>query len=323
MWTPGGLPGGAVRSLEKMPGVLHVAEVTGGLIWMDEATSGNLPDDGYQIPIEIAFVGRSEHGQMFPGAPPNRHFSAGNLIFSRTGFALRESAAGAYSLSSDRGDFTGRCCISDRAAMGYEALSTGAPPADWGSSYALVRAARRPSVEDVRRAVGSGLWRVRSHSDTPYLRYADAVVPQMLLKERFGEFSARPSPGGILDIAPHWTDANIVRGKVPILGRVECHRALFEQLRVSLGTALRQNLGAQVKPDEYAGCFNARFIGRDPSGRISSHAWGAAFDIAAASNPLGAPPTLDTRLVEIFKRAGLNWGGDWLIPDGMHFEWSS
>ncbi len=321
-WTPGGLPPGTIPALAEIPGVTGAAEVTAGLIWMTDATSGVSPAEGYGIPIEVAFVERRAHRQMFPSAPRYLHFSPGNLLFSGTGFALRRVARGIYALDSDRGSFRGRCCTSDRAAMGYEAISAGAPPDDWGVSYALVRATRALSARDVRRSVGQGPWRVRSRDDTPYLRYADAVVPQMRLKEHFGEFSARPSDDGTLTIEPTWLERNIVQRKVPILGKVECHRSLFEQLQLALGTLDQRGLAAAVKPSEYAGCFNARFIGSDPGGRLSSHAWGAALDTASASNPFGAPPSMDPRVVRVLERAGFNWGGRWLVPDGMHFEWA-
>jgi hypothetical protein len=59
---------------------------------------------------------------------------------------------------------------------------------------------------------------------------------------------------------------------------------------------------------------------RSPGKPISRHAWGLAFDINVPANGYGAAPTLDPRIVEVFRRWGFKWGGDFSTPDGMHFE---
>jgi hypothetical protein len=87
-----------------------------------------------------------------------------------------------------------------------------------------------------------------------------------------------------------------------------------------LSEVVRQGLSTLIHPDEFAGCFAARIIPGSVGEAISAHTWGAALDINARSNPLGAPPTQDPRLVAIFKRWGFTWGGAWMRPDGMHFE---
>jgi hypothetical protein len=30
---------------------------------------------------------------------------------------------------------------------------------------------------------------------------------------------------------------------------------------------------------------------------------------------------MDPRVVTVFERLGFNWGGEFLVPDGMHFEY--
>ena len=84
-------------------------------------------------------------------------------------------------------------------------------------------------------------------------------------------------------------------------------------------TIEREGLGSLIHST--AGCFNARTVGRSPSNPPSFHAYGAAVDINAPENAFGAAPTMDPRIVAIFEAAGFNWGGDFLIPDGMHFEY--
>ena len=58
----------------------------------------------------------------------------------------------------------------------------------------------------------------------------------------------------------------------------------------------------------------------DPGGDVSRHAWGAALDINYGRNPTGVSSGQDPRLVEIMERWGFTWGGTWLVPDAMHFE---
>ncbi|HEU4480781.1 MAG TPA: M15 family metallopeptidase, partial [Actinomycetota bacterium] len=165
--------------------------------------------------------------------------------------------------------------------------------------------------------------RLRFRGETPFLRYGDAVLPQLLLKEAFGEFAARPLPGGTIEVESPWRERNIVRAAVPILGRITCHRSLFPQLRDALEDVDSRGLGFTIDPGDFGGCYSPRFIGSDVNGRLSHHSWGIAFDLNASENPFGTRPNLDERLIEIFESHGFTWGGRWLIPDGMHFEWVS
>lgn len=63
-------------------------------------------------------------------------------------------------------------------------------------------------------------------------------------------------------------------------------------------------------------------------GGLSTHSWGIALDINPSRNPyqLGnwGPPQTDIPpvIVDIFKKYGFAWGGDWAgQTDAMHFEW--
>jgi hypothetical protein len=72
--------------------------------------------------------------------------------------------------------------------------------------------------------------------------------------------------------------------------------------------------------DVYSGCYSPRTVARSPTAPPSTHAYGAAIDINAPQSPYGAPPNFDLRAVAILEKWGFNWGGDFLIPDGHHFE---
>lgn len=69
----------------------------------------------------------------------------------------------------------------------------------------------------------------------------------------------------------------------------------------------------------FDGCYNHRTI---RGGKLlSMHAFGAAVDLNAATNQLGAKGDMSHAVVQIFKKHGWTWGGDWRSrPDGMHFE---
>ena len=148
------------------------------------------------------------------------------------------------------------------------------------------------------------------------------MLAPVRIKGLFGEFAARPLPGGQLAIDPAWQRRHIATEPVPILGDVHCNGALFPQLRGALREVVKAGLAHLIKPNEYGGCFGPRFANRDPAQGISHHAWGIAIDLDVVENLYGHTPTMDPRIVAIFKRWGFNWGGDFLIPDGMHFEFA-
>jgi hypothetical protein len=163
--------------------------------------------------------------------------------------------------------------------------------------------------------------RVLRPGGSPYMRVASGVNPPVVLKEAFGEFAAFPDPANpaVLTIQPGWVHTHIRTKTVPILGRVTCNAAFFPALQVALREVERQGLSSLLHT--YNGCWNARTVARNPTAPPSFHAYGAAIDINAASNAYGSTPTMDGRIVDIFEHEGFNWGGDFLIPDGMHFEY--
>lgn len=56
-------------------------------------------------------------------------------------------------------------------------------------------------------------------------------------------------------------------------------------------------------------------------GTVSRHSWGQALDVSTVANRQGTVPILDCRIVRVFRKHGFAWGGNFLTPDGMHFEW--
>src|SRR5690606_30088092 len=128
---------------------------------------------------------------------------------------------------------------------------------------------------------------------------------------------------GLITIDPGWVSRNIATTtQMPILGpgRVTCHRQMLIQPYGAFSDVEAAGLAPLIDLSQYGGCWVARHIDWDPSKPISMHGWGLAIDINVSTNGLGARPTLDPRIVEIFDRWGFVWGGRWNRPDGMHFE---
>ncbi|MCU1621841.1 MAG: family peptidase [Frankiales bacterium] len=134
----------------------------------------------------------------------------------------------------------------------------------------------------------------------------------------FGAFSYTYFPDGTIQPDAAWVRANIVSATVPILGTVTCHRLMIPQLRAALQEV--QNAGLASTIHSYNGCYVPRFIEHNPTHGISLHTWGIAIDLDAATNGRGTKGTMDPRVVQIFKRWGFRWGGDWSYTDPMHFE---
>lgn len=93
------------------------------------------------------------------------------------------------------------------------------------------------------------------------------------------------------------------------------HTAVLEA-EAALEEAMQPRL---VDPAQFAGCQVSRLISEGAA--PSRHAWGIAVDLNTATNPLGGASTQHQLLVDIMRSAGFGWGGDWLAPDPMHFEY--
>lgn len=104
---------------------------------------------------------------------------------------------------------------------------------------------------------------------------------------------------------------------IPALPKqIYCNKDLKGPLINALNRVVLYGYADQIKT--WDGCFNIR----RKRGAVSQslHSWGIAIDINAAWNQLGKPPTMSKELVQCFKDAGFDWGGDWYRPDGMHFQ---
>lgn len=127
-------------------------------------------------------------------------------------------------------------------------------------------------------------------------------------------------PDGHITIHDGWVERNIDRVQLPGMAPASCHRVMIPQLLAAVDELRERGLYDHLDPLQFAGCFVARHIDRDPDRSLSMHAWGLAIDFNARDNPLGEPPVMDPGVVEVLARWGFDWGGHWRRPDGMHFE---
>ncbi len=147
-----------------------------------------------------------------------------------------------------------------------------------------------------------------------------AVLTGSSVSEAIGSFTYTNRPNGEIAPDPAWVAEYIRTEEVPILGKVTCNKAYLPQLRGALLEIVDSGLEDKIHPDEYAGCYYPRYIGRDPANGLSLHSWGIAVDLNVPGNLRGSVGEIDRRVVAIFKKWGMAWGGDWSWTDPMHFE---
>jgi hypothetical protein len=156
-------------------------------------------------------------------------------------------------------------------------------------------------------------------------------------QQAFGRFSFVPAPQAdnaeAIRIIDGWESENIVRVDIPQLagkkgapssGAVGFHRLAAKQLQALFKAWSKARLLGRIAT--WDGSYVCRFI-RGSTTVLSNHAFGSAFDINAALNPLGAEPAFPGKpgcvyeLVRIAHDHGFYWGGHFSgRRDGMHFE---
>jgi len=151
-------------------------------------------------------------------------------------------------------------------------------------------------------------------------------------KALLGEFDldyAHLSPGGWTAMSPEWVAAYMPPEREPYPTGIEarCHVVIEADLRAALREVVAAGLASGIDLDNtntYGGCGRgmARY-GRSSAflGSVSRHSWAQAIDMNTVTNCQGCVPVLDCRIVRIFRKHGFAWGGNFLRPDGMHFEW--
>jgi hypothetical protein len=343
-WTPRRLPAGLAGQLRRAPGVRAVTVVKGGRLELAGSTDADgrpvdRPPTGRTIPLEAIAFDPATYTGLLPAsaraafrrlAPTEALLGATSARLRRLGPGGRlELSPGSGGLKDGPPDKRGRWLtvagVVDDALVGAAEVAVsragGRALGLTRDRYALLayRGGRAAVAAAVRRALPAGLpVRLRGPGETPFFRAGDAVLPQAMIKERFGEFAWRPAGGQFVQ-DPAWQAANLATRRVPVLGQVRCNRVLLPALAGAMGELEQRNLAGLVDPTAFAGCWNSR-LARGGDG-ASRHAWGAAVDLNVAGNPTGLDSAQDPRLVQVMERWGFTWGGRWLVPDPAHFEY--
>jgi hypothetical protein len=334
-WIPGGFPESFRREVQSVPGLTRNVVVAGDTLWLTatrdaEGRIVDRPKPPYAIPIDAFAVAPGEYAPFLSESIRERVTQAlrsGHAVLGERSAAIRRLGSGG-TLRFGSEEVEVGAVVPDHAVGWAEVLvsrQVGRRLGIRNERYLLAFLAASPTeaglIRRLERLLPSDTpIRVDAPGTTRFVRVASGVNPPILVKEQFGEFAAdQLADPAYLEIEPAWVDANIRTRSVPLLGRVTCHRKLFPQLVGALRELESKGLGHLIRV--YSGCWAARTVARTSTAPPSTHAYGASIDINAPQNPFGEPPTMDPRVVEVFERWGFNWGGDFLIPDGHHFEW--
>jgi hypothetical protein len=333
-WVPGGFDDPAFRrKMERLPGLDEAVVVAGDTLWLrrTEDAQGVVIDEPkrpFAFPIDAFAVDANDYAP-FVGASVReevaRALRAGRAVLGEHSAMLRRLGPGGK-LVFRTGSVRVGAVVPDDAVGWSEVLLNREVGRRLGISHERYLLAQ-PSEALTRPVwkrkllpfVGEDPLRVDIAGATRYVRVASGVRPPILVKQRFGEFAATPQADpAYLTIDPAWVERNIVSTEVPLLGTVTCHRTLIPMVRGALYEIAASNLASEI--EVYSGCWASRTVSRSPTAPPSYHAYGAAIDINAPQNPYGTEPTMNPEIVRIFESWGFNWGGDFLIPDGHHFE---
>lgn len=332
VWVAGGISGQLANSIGEVKGVTRTSEVLGGTLEMVSSTdpAGTIVTqtvDRRTIPLDTLSYDPATFGSFTDTrtAKALASLKPDEAVLGATSARLRGIGVGGSIRLESGQTLVVRAVLDDRPIAGAElvvAPSTAHELNIDSPRFVVAHFAGRAD-EAVAGIAGSvppeEPLRVVDAGERTWVRDGDQVVPQSIIKERFGEFSARPGNDDRVSVDPAWVDANIVTETVPLLGSVTCHRLVIEPLRRALGKLEAQGHGDTVDRSGYAGCFYPRQI--DGLSKLSRHSWGIALDLNIVADKRGRDTEFAPELIEAMDRAGFRNGADWPLPDPAHFEW--
>ncbi|HEX2373725.1 MAG TPA: M15 family metallopeptidase [Actinomycetota bacterium] len=314
IWAPGGFSDREVGRVRDSTRVAAISAVRTGTL---PAVSGR---PGYPVvPVETMAVDTNAYTTA--AGRPGRKLATllpKGVVVSKTGAKLRRVRSGGRLRLDGNRNLRISGVVDDALLGGYELAFERSLGRRYGiqhASYLLVRP--RGSVAglqaELRKLLKGRTIRFLTPGDHRFVRGGEGVLPLSQVKARFGEFAVPSLRRGRPD--PAWTRANLVTRRVPLLGRVRCHRLVVGDLAKAMADLQRQGLRGQVDLADFrrrGGCWRPQLLRVARDGRLTRHAWG----IAVALKVTG-----DERLIRTMAQHGFIWGGGFARPNGAHFEW--
>lgn len=301
------------------------------------------PPEGFSFPMGTTVLPSDVVGRTM-GRNVSQHLAPDALVMGALSASLRGAQAGDSALlvgGSGAGVwFRVAAVLPDEQVGGTELLMS----AEAGDRLGIARLSRvvmwgfpsRAAIDASLAANGlvSTAIRIRRSWDPAD---PDDTIGMARTKAALGEFAYRVNGDGSVSQDGAWVNASLpggrelLNGSIPI--RARCHNAVKPAIQAALAEIAAAGLGGVINVSDAnlaGGCHLARFNRLTPDsalGFLSRHSWGMAIDTNTQGSCQGcAPPDFATRpggcqAVQIFRKYGFAWGGNFLTPDGMHFEW--
>lgn len=293
------------------------------------------PAAGFAYPMGTTVLPQAFVGPAM-GPSVSAAMSPTKIVMSELTASLRGARAGdVITVVGDLGnqvDYTIGAVVADAITGGTEILMSPAA-ADRIGLHRLSRVViwgfdSRSAINSRLAAQGlvSTSIRIRRSWDP---RDPDLTLGMAETKQKLGEFSYRVNADGSVTQDAAWRSANITSGSIYQLRLYTgCHKTVRPALQAAMTELIAAGLEYTINythANSAGGCYYPRFNRLTPNSRLgflSRHSWGQAVDTNTVGSCQGcAPPDMHCGTVRIFRKHGFAWGGNFLTPDGMHFEW--
>lgn len=302
-------------------------------------TNVQVAPDGMSFPMGTTVLDKSTIATLM-GLQVAGPLDANTIIMSELTASLRGAQSGDVVVLRSSGgaerEFTIGAVVADAITGGTELLIVPEAAARLGldrkSGVILWNFGSRERIDAALASAGleSAGIRIRRSWDA---FDPDSTLGMARTKSLLGEFAYRVNSNGSVTLDPAWKAQNLSSLQYLPGIRRDCHRVVQPQMKAAIDEIVARGLSGVFDLGDWSaagGCYVARFNRLTPDstiGFLSRHSWGMAMDTNTVSACQGcAPPSFATRpggctVVQIFRKHGFAWGGNFLTPDGMHFEY--